>query len=192
MWEAYTARRKFQYNGWVYCPPGQCTCSTAVGSELVTRIQTVNGSTSGAFDANPCENKDICNGQVATDCLCADGGYCGCAIKSWQYGGDLWLVREADPRKEYMLMRRFAIYDPLLPVGEELDKMIGASGDKKYTSLALGEPTVGRIMIDKNGNFVGGTTSKVIEPSINETLTLDEKTEKEKKVADMMESVQNR
>ena len=180
MWEAYRVRRKFQYMGWVYCPPGPCTCSTAVGSDLTSRVVTAEGKIEGKFDANPCESTDHCTGLVATNCSCGDAGYCGCSIKQYMYGGDIWLVREKDPRKEHMLMRRFSTYDPNLPSGNELDNMIGPSGNKHYTSLALGEPQVGLIVIDEMGKYLNGVASPDVSPSINKTEILDEQEKAEK------------
>ncbi len=131
------------------------------------------------MDANPCEDVLICAGQVATNCSCGDAGYCGCSIKPFQYGGDTWLVREADPRKEYILARRFVIYDPTLLSGGELDNKIGPEGDKFYTSLALGEPQDGVLLVDSQGQYLNGASLPEITPSEDTIETLDEESKVE-------------
>lgn len=135
-YEVYKVRRRFQYMGWVYAKPGPCDCSSNPGSNVVTtRVSGTTGKAeTGQFDKNPCQDLSHCTGQTATECQCNDSGYCSCSIKPWMYGGDIWLVQEADPRKEHVLMRRFAVYDPTLSTADELMKQ------DKYRMLVQGEP----------------------------------------------------
>jgi len=100
MYESYRVLRKFQWRGFVFAPPGKCTCECNQDESR----RTLNG----------------CTGVVGTGCTCPDCGYCGCGIKADQYGGDIWIVEENHPRKMYILARRFANYDPALPSGDEL------------------------------------------------------------------------
>ena len=100
MYESYRVLREFQWRGRMYAPPGKCTC-----------------------ECNQAEDRrqlNRCTGVVATSCTCPDAPYCGCRINPAQYGGDIWLVEAGNPRKQYILNNRFAIYDASLPSGDEL------------------------------------------------------------------------
>ena len=161
MWEAYKARRKFQYNGFVYAPNGPCECSSNVGSNVISTRVKVTGdgageAVQGKFDGNPCEDLAICKGFTATSCNCADSGYCGsgggtgaCGVEAWMYGGDIWVVRENDPRKEYILARRFAVWDPAIPNGDELIEK-----DKRYKLVAYGEPKPDQVIFEPLGQVI--------------------------------------
>jgi hypothetical protein len=167
MWEAYKARRKFQYNGFVYAPNGPCECSTNLGSNKVTNRVKLTGDNSGEsvqgmFDANPCQDLNICHGFTGTGCTCGDSGYCGstggsgaCGIESYMYGGDVWVVRENDPRKEYMLIRRFAVWDPAVPTGDALIEK-----DEKYKTLAYSEPKADRVLFEPVGQVIIASTAE--------------------------------
>lgn len=116
MYEAYRVRKKFGWRGWTLAPQGACDCGC------------------GAADHE-------CKGQVATGCQCPDKDYCACGIDPLFYGGDIWLVEAAHPRKEIMLAGRFAVGDAsILPV-EELLKQ------PKYARLIVqpGEETLARV-----------------------------------------------
>lgn len=102
MYEVYRVLRTFQWRGKMYSPPGPCGCE--------------------CNQAGDRRELNQCSGQVATACTCPDAGYCGCRIKPQDYGGDIWLVEAGNPRKQYILNNRFAIYDASLPSGDELIK----------------------------------------------------------------------
>ena len=103
MYEAFRVLRTFQWRGKIYSPPGRCGCECSQSDER----QSINH----------------CTGMVATGCKCPDAGYCGCRIKPEDYGGDIWVVEAGNPRKQYILNNRFAIYDASLPSGDELARM---------------------------------------------------------------------
>lgn len=157
MYEAYRVRRRFGWNGWQFSASGACECSKVLGSnQVLTRADEMGqpGRT-GKFDLNPCQDLAICTGFTATACQCSDNGYCGmgsgggaCGIKSYTYGGDIWLVRELDARKEHILQRRFAIYDPTIPTGDELLKQ------EMYKTIALGEPNPDVILFKPGGERI--------------------------------------
>lgn len=162
--EVYRVRRKFQWNEWVFSVPGPCACVLSPGSDIVSSRVDV----AGQYDSNPCMDITLCTGQNATDCNCANAGYCGmgggggsCGIKPYMYAGDIWFVNEGDPRKEHILKRRFVIYDPTLPSYEELIKQ------EKYKSVALGRPNPDIIYFPPGGESIEGLESvseKVKEP----------------------------
>ena len=148
-YEAYRVRRSFQWNGFVYAPEGACECSSNAGSSIVTdRIAPGNNqATSGAWDANPCNDPSICKGFTGAGCTCGDSGYCGlngglgaCGIKDYMYGGRVWVVNEGDLRKEHIIHRRFVVYDPTLKTGDTYLK------EERYKVLTMGEPTPGKIL----------------------------------------------
>jgi hypothetical protein len=168
MFESYKVRRKFQWNGFVYAPPGQCECSTDPGSNVVSKRTGSNkSSVTGRFDGNTCyQNTTVCKGRTATDCKCSDNGYCGmnggfgaCGIAPYMYGGNIWLAREGDPRKEHILSRRFVTYDPTLPNGDDL------VAEEKYKVLAFGEPSPDKILFPPDGEVIVG---RVETPTHNE------------------------
>ena len=100
-YEAYRVRKKFGWRGWTFTPQGPCACGC--GAE--------------------------CKGQAATGCHCPDKDYCVCGIDPLVYGGDIWLVEQAHPRKDIMLGGRFAVGDASIPPVEELLK------DPQYARL---------------------------------------------------------
>lgn len=155
-YEVYKVRRKFQWNVWVYSPPGVCDCSSNFGSESVSTRYTPSGEQeTGQFDKNPCyNNPTYCKGMVATECTCNDAGYCSCSIKPWMYAGNLWFVNEGDPRKEHILARRFAIYDPTLKAAEEYLK------EDRYKVLVMGEPNPDIVYFPPDGE-------RMVAPQIN-------------------------
>lgn len=103
MYEAYRVVRPFQWRGYQYAPPGKCTCECNVDE---------------AHRAN-----NDCTGRVGTNCHCPDAAYCPCHIPVAEYGGDIWLVENRHPRKDYILLNRFVTWDPSIPDGDELVKM---------------------------------------------------------------------
>mgnify|MGYP001560785622 FL=1 len=93
-YEAYRVRRKFSWKGWQLAPQGACGCQ--------------------------CPE---CTGQVATGCQCPDHNYCACGVKPADYGGDIWIVEAGHPRKDIMLLQRFAIGDASIsPVDSLLEQ----------------------------------------------------------------------
>ena len=96
--ENYRVRKNFQWDGWIYAPAGPegvCKCG--------------------------CGEERNCNGVVGTDCICHDTScHCDCGIRSYQYGGDVWFVDEGNPRKDMMLLRRYATYDSSLPPSDSM------------------------------------------------------------------------
>ena len=102
MYEAFRVLRKFQWRGNVYAPPGFCKCECNQDEAR----RTLNH----------------CSGRVATACQCPDAAYCSCSIPQERYGGDIWIVENGNPRKEYILQQRFAVYDISIPPGDELVK----------------------------------------------------------------------
>lgn len=155
--EAYRVRRKFQWNGFVYAVAGPCECSLNAGSELVSTRITPEGSSTGQFDGNPCKDKAFCNGLAGTECHCNDADYCSCSIKPYMYGGEIWLANEGDPRKEYILQRRFVVYDATLPSVEQLLK------DPRYRTLTMGEPVPGVILFPPENEVIVASVPKLTE-----------------------------
>lgn len=98
--EVYRVRRNFSWDGWVLAPKGpdgECYCD--------------------------CGPERRCKGLVATGCVCHDTScHCDCGIREDQYGGDVWIVDDGHDRKEFILNRRFAIYDAGLPAVDEMLK----------------------------------------------------------------------
>lgn len=95
--EAYRVTKSFQWDGWFFAPNTECRC--------------------------PCRQYpgDACLGHNAAGCKCHDTScHCDCGIPPKQYGGDIWLVQPGNPRKESMLMRRYAVYDASLPPISEI------------------------------------------------------------------------
>ncbi len=164
-YEVYRVRRKFQWNVWVYSPPGVCQCSADFGSEATsTRYNSAGEQESGQFDRNACYNNlTHCKGQVGSGCTCPDGGYCACSIKPFQYGGDIWLVNEGDPRKEHILARRFVVYDPTLDAADEYLKQ------EKYKVLVMGEPNPDKVYFPPQAESINGvsTPQPVLESEPN-------------------------
>ena len=93
MIEAYRVRKRFQWRGWEFAPSGECGCG--------------------------CPG---CSGQVGSGCQACPQGVCRCAcnIPPETYGGDIWLVEAGHPRKEILLLQRFAISDVSIPLVDEL------------------------------------------------------------------------
>jgi len=173
VYEAYRVRRKFQWQVFQYAPPGQCQCSTDPGSNVITTRFKVNEQgkpETGKFDGNPCYgNKVFCLGQTGAGCTCNDAGYCTCSIKPWMYGGDIWLVAERDIRKEHILLRRFAIYDPTLKPAEKYLE------EKRYKILTMGEPNPDQILFPPEGErIIGIPDSEVEVPPVDEDLSVKE------------------
>lgn len=106
MFAAYRVHKRFQWRGWEYAPQGQCECSSHANP-----------------DGNACIENG-CPGEVGTGCRACPPEACRCAcnIPSRTYAGDIWVVEEGHPRKDYMLASRFATYDDSLPPIDELMK----------------------------------------------------------------------
>ena len=105
--EAYKVIKPFEWNGWTLAQPGPCNCGCGDGPDETDR--------------------DRCTGEIGTGCPCADqelrkSCHCYCGVKPARYGGGIWLVEEAHPNKESMLVRRYAVYDISLPPVDELMK----------------------------------------------------------------------
>lgn len=164
----YKVRRRFQWNGFVYAPFGQCECSSNPGFVTPGQdiAQTHAEDVAEAYrlanapgrSSNPCLDKRVCKGMSGTGCTCNDAGYCGsavgkgaCGIKPHMYGGDIWLVRENDFRIEHILGRRFVTYDASLPSADEL---MSGPNEKLYKTLALGEPSPGVIWFEPEGQII--------------------------------------
>ena len=86
------------------------------------------------------------------------------------YGGIIWLVNEKDPRKEYILLRRLAVYDPTLPIADELLK------EEKYKVLTMGEPREGVVLFPPKGEVItvpinGSLTPEQIVAQATQTMT---------------------
>ena len=95
--ESYRVRRKFNWDGWMYAPEGQCRCG--------------------------CPPESECTGETGSGCAqCTNTDRCSCSIPPNRYAGDIWLVMEGHPRKETMLATRFAVSDPSLAPADELIK----------------------------------------------------------------------
>ena len=97
--ESYRVRKQFQWDGVYYAPKGpsgECQC--------------------------PCQKIGLdCTYMVGTGCMCDKTScHCSCGIKQEMYGGDVWLVEEGHPRKEFMITHHFATYDATLPSVAEL------------------------------------------------------------------------
>ncbi len=155
--ESFRVRRKFQWSGFVYAKPGRCQCSLNPGSEKVSRQQVMTGDSAGLrtveamMDKNPCADLNHCNGITGTECKCGDAGYCTCSIKPWMYGGDVWLVNEGDPKKIWILNRRFVIYESGLPTGDEL---LEGKDKELYKTLLYGEPVPDTILFKPQGERI--------------------------------------
>lgn len=170
MWSAFRVRRTFQWQGFIYAPPGPCECSKNPGSDTLTnRVTMLTGSQSGssqkiAADANPCQDTNHCNGFTATACVCHDAGYCSCRILPYMYGGDIWLAREGDPRQEHILNRRFVIYDPSISPGDELVE------EELYKLLQFSEPNPDRILFPPQGESITASqiNGKAEVPQVSE------------------------
>lgn len=166
-YETYRVRRRFQWNGFVYAPPGQCECSSNPGYMTPTQDAAITNSTNQAEqynlpdaplrNSNPCIDVRVCKGLTGTGCTCGDAGYCGqsvgkgaCGIKPHMYGGDIWLARDGDPKIEHILARRFVIYDSSLPTAESLLK----DNPKIYRTLVEGQPKEGVLLFESSGQII--------------------------------------
>ena len=97
-YEVYRVRKRFDWRGWQYGPsPGRCGCDCFVKGTH-------------------------CTGQVGSGCeQCAPSScQCSCGIPVDRYAGDIWIVEERHPRKDLMLLRRFASGDGSLPSIDDL------------------------------------------------------------------------
>lgn len=94
-YEAYRVRKPFDWRGWGFAPKDSCKC----------------GEASGSSDCEGCTN------IVGSGCISCPPEACRCAchIEPERYGGDIWIVEDGHPRKEMMLINRYAIGDPSLP-----------------------------------------------------------------------------
>ncbi len=120
MFRAFRVRKRFQWRGWEYAPPGTCDCG---------RTETVGDKPGMEGQANVCVD---CTGEVGTGCHCRDTVCrCACGIPAERYAGDIWLVEEKHPRLEMMLLHRFAIGDASIPSVDDLLK------EERYNRLLV-------------------------------------------------------
>lgn len=117
MYEAYRARRRFQWRGWEYATPGQCECSKEANMVEVMGADGKPHQQSG----NVCLELG-CTGIVGSGCTACfhDRCRCSCNIPPWRYAGDIWIVEAGHPRKDMILSQRMAVPDVTLPPGDEL------------------------------------------------------------------------
>jgi len=116
-YEAYRVRKRFQWRGWEFAPPGDCDCGRSVEPPAKPGDE-------------PVQTCPHCTGQVGTGCGCRHTiCRCACGIPATTFGGDIWLVEAGHERKAMLLLHRFAIGDASIPPVDELLK------DPRYSRL---------------------------------------------------------
>lgn len=152
-YEAYRVKKRFQWRGWEFAPPGKCECSTQM--HAAARVD----DRGKLVDGNACIENG-CTGKVGTGCKACPPEACRCAcnIPKETYAGDTWIVEDGHPRKEHMLLNRFAVYDDSLDPVEELMKQ------EKFSQL-VNEPET-RVPKRKQVKHKPSPPGDVREPSV--------------------------